>query len=162
MRLCLLLSCFASCFLVPEAARAQTPEVWTGPPRTVAYLPALDLEAGGAYADTGGGFGTVARVAAGVHRLTGNGILSFGPEATRETGRWVMGIGGEAAHITTGLSFAAVALRDLSSERWGGRASLGLSFLRLGAAVYGGGVRTYSLSLRVPLGLVAAWALGTL
>lgn len=135
---------------------------WRGPARPVVYLPSLDVTAGGGYADGGGRWGMLGRVSAGLHRMTALGVFTTGPEAARETGRYVLGWNAEWVHLASGIGLDVAALRDLSAERWGYRAALAASYLRMGAAFYENDVRVYTVSLRVPLALFAAWRLGYL
>lgn len=158
------LSCVAFTVLavLAPAAHARDDDGWRGPSRSVLYLPALDVEAGGGYADGGGRWGWLGRLSAGLHRMTALGVLTTGPEAARETGRYVLGWNVEWVHLASGLGLDAAAMRDLSAERWGYRGAVAASYLRVGAAFYEDGVRVYTLSFRVPLALLAAWRLGYL
>lgn len=135
---------------------------WKGPPRAVTYLPAFDLEGGGGFAGDAGGWGWLGRVSAGLHRMNAVGVLTLGPEAARERGRYVLGWGAEWVHLRSGLGLDVAALRDLSAERWGYRGALVLSYLRLGVSVYEEDARAYMVSLRVPLALYTAWKAGWL
>ena len=150
-----------ACIAMP-LGQARADEEWKGPKRSVAYLPALDVEAGAGFSQAGGGWGLLARVSAGVHRLTSESVLTLGPEAARETGRYVMGMSAEWLHLRSGFGLDVAALRDITAERWGGRGAFAASYLRAGVSVYEGGARAYMISLRVPVALLAAWTFGWL
>ena len=155
-------ACLLSLLVAAPALADRSDDEWSGPPKYVLYLPALDVEAGGGFAPDAGGWGLLGRVSTGVHRMTSLGVLTLGPQGARETGRWVMGMGAEWLHLRSGFGLDLAALRDLTEERWGVRAAIAASYLRFGISLYEGSHLAYIASIRVPLALFTAWTFGWL
>jgi hypothetical protein len=171
MRFCIfVVVAAAGVVLCASAANAQATSTtnasgeWSGPRPSVTYLPAVDLTAGGGYEVVGGHHRVQpeGRLALGVHRLSTSTLLTLAPEGGREGQRWVMGMDAELIHLRSGLGLQMASLRDLSSDRWGGRGALVLSYLRAGVTWYDGGRQEFSLTVRVPLTLLGAWFFGGL